>query len=121
MDRFEDVKMRIKDSLDLVVVVEAYVPLKTRGRYRVGLCPFHQEKTPSFTVYPDTQHFKCYGCGKAGDIFTFVMEREGLDFREAMETLAERAGLSTDGLFVRGHAAVKPDCFGVFIAAHVVK
>ncbi|MHC4920393.1 MAG: DNA primase, partial [Planctomycetota bacterium] len=102
MDRFEEVKLRIKDSLDLVAVVEAYVPLKARGRYRVGLCPFHREKTPSFTVYPDTQHFKCYGCGKAGDIFTFVMEREGLSFREAMETLAERAGLSTDGLFVRG-------------------
>ncbi len=102
MDRFEEVKLRIKESLDLVAVVEAYVPLKTRGRYRVGLCPFHREKTPSFTVYADTQHFKCYGCGKAGDIFTFVMEREGLSFREAMETLAERAGLSTAGVFGGG-------------------
>lgn len=102
MDRFEHVKDKIKESQDLVTLIESYVPVRRRGRSVVALCPFHDEKTPSFTIYPDTQHFKCYGCGKAGDVFTFVMEREGLSFREALEVLAERAGVSTEGLFGGG-------------------
>ena len=74
MDRFDEVKERVKESADLVAVIEGYgVPLRQAGRNMVGLCPFHQEKTPSFTVYRDTQHFHCYGCGKAGDVFHFVM------------------------------------------------
>lgn len=102
MDRFEDAKLRVKEATDLVALIESYLPLKPRGRYLIALCPFHPEKTPSFTVYPDSQHFHCYGCGKAGDVFTFLMEREGLSFREAMETLADRAKISLDGVFGRG-------------------
>ena len=102
MDRFEEVKTRIKDGVDLVAMVEEYVPLRTRGRYHVGLCPFHQEKTPSFTVYSDTQHFKCYGCGEAGDVFSFLMKRDGLSFRETLELLADRLGISIEGVFGRG-------------------
>jgi DNA primase len=120
MDRFEDAKLRIKERVDLVELIEGYVPLRRRGRYLVGLCPFHQEKTPSFTVYPETQHFKCYGCGKAGDAFTFLMEREGVGFRDAMEQLGERAGVPLDGAFGRGGGESKrtaADAFGVLAAA----
>ena len=102
MDRFEDVKLQVKEASDIVRIVERHVSLRSRGRTLVGLCPFHNEKTPSFTVYPSSQHFKCYGCGKAGDVFTFLQEREGLSFREAMEQLAEAAAISLDGVFGRG-------------------
>jgi len=98
MDRFEEAKAKIKDAVDLASLVERYLPLRRAGRNLVGLCPFHAEKTPSFTVNPGTQHYKCFGCGKAGDVFSFLMEREGLDFRAAFEALAERAGVAIDGV-----------------------
>lgn len=101
MDRFEDAKLRVKDATDLVALIESYVPLKPRGRQFVALCPFHAEKSPSFYVTPDKQFYHCFGCGKNGDVFTFLMEREGLTFREAMETLAERAKISLEGVFGR--------------------
>ena len=93
--------LRIKERVDLPTLIGEYVDLKPKGRYHVGLCPFHQEKTPSFTVYSDSQHFKCYGCGKAGDVFSFLQERDGLEFRAAMEILADRVGLSIEGVFKR--------------------
>ena len=102
MDRFEEVVLGIKERVDLPTLIGEYVELKQKGRYHVGLCPFHLEKTPSFTVYSDSQHFKCYGCGKAGDVFTFLQERDGLEFRAVMELLADRVGLSTEGVFKRG-------------------
>lgn len=102
MDRFEDAKLRIKEATDLVALIEGYLPLRPRGRLLLALCPFHPEKSPSFTVYPDSQHYHCYGCGKSGDVFTFLQEREGLGFREAMEALAERAGVPLEGVFSRG-------------------
>ncbi len=107
MDRFEDVKLRVKEANDLVALIESYLPLRPRGRTLVALCPFHAEKGPSFTVYPDSQHFHCYGCGKSGDVFTFLMEREGLTFREAFERLAERARISLEGVFQRGSHEVQ--------------
>src|SRR5262245_46173583 len=99
MDRFEELKERVKEANDLVSVIESYLPLRRSGRNMTALCPFHPEKTPSFTVYPESQHWKCYGCGKAGDVFTFVQEREGLTFRQCFEMLAERAGISVAGVF----------------------
>ena len=104
MDRFEDAKLRVKESTDLVALIEQYQPLKQRGRTLVALCPFHPENSPSFTVFRETQHFHCFGCGKTGDVFTWLMERDGLSFREAMETLAERAGVSLEGVFQRGRS-----------------
>jgi|GEM_PF-228256 len=104
MDRFEEAKLRVKESTDLVGLIEQYQPLKQRGRTLVALCPFHPESTPSFTVFRDTQHFRCFGCGKTGDVFTWLMERDGLSFREAMETLAERAGVSLEGVFQKGRS-----------------
>ncbi len=102
MDPFESAKQQIKDRVDLVDLIQSETPATRRGRTFVALCPFHKERTPSFTIYPETQHYKCYGCGVAGDVFSFVMEREGVSFREAMEVLAERAGVSLDGVFGGG-------------------
>lgn len=78
---------------DIVSVVNEYVPLKRRGSNYQGLCPFHNEKTPSFSVSPSKQIFHCFGCGKGGNVFKFVMEIEGISFVEAAEKLAKRAGI----------------------------
>ena len=102
----DDVK-RIKDRLDILDVVGDKVRLHRAGRNHVGLCPFHDEKTPSFQVSQERQNYHCYGCGKGGDIFTFVMETEGLDFRQALELLAARAGIELTPLERRGGNAPK--------------
>ena len=78
---------------DIVSVINEYVPLKRRGSNYQGLCPFHNEKTPSFSVSPAKQIFHCFGCGKGGNVFKFVMEIEGVSFVEAVEKLAKRAGV----------------------------
>jgi len=84
----------IKKKLDIVDVINHYLPLKKRGRHYLAPCPFHSEKTPSFTVSPELQIFKCFGCGKAGDIFTFVQEYDHVDFKDALEDLAKMAGVT---------------------------
>jgi DNA primase len=84
----------IKQKLNIVDVINRYVPLKKRGRHHVACCPFHGEKTPSFTVSEEMQIYKCFGCGKAGDIFNFLEEYEKIDFREALEELAKLAGVT---------------------------
>jgi DNA primase len=83
----------IKSKLPVAELVGETVALKRAGTILKGLCPFHGEKTPSFTVTPDRDTWHCFGCGEHGDIFTFVMRRDGLDFREALERLAERTGV----------------------------
>lgn len=84
---------RVRDGSDLVGIVGEYVQLKRRGRNFIGLCPFHNEKTPSFNVSPDTQLYHCFGCGAGGNVFNFVMEIERLSFGETVRKLAEKAGL----------------------------
>ncbi|MFN2245174.1 MAG: DNA primase, partial [Anaerolineae bacterium] len=87
----------IKDRLDIVEVIQSYVPLKKAGRNYKGLCPFHAEKTPSFVVFPDSGTWHCFGaCGTGGDVFSFVMQQENLDFGEALQTLARRAGVELE-------------------------
>lgn len=83
----------LKTKTDIEDVISTYVTLKRRGATLVGLCPFHNEKTPSFTVYPATQSFYCFGCGAGGDAITFVKKIENLDYLDAVKTLAQRAGL----------------------------
>ena len=78
---------------DIESVVSAYVNVKRRGRNLVGLCPFHGEKTPSFTVYPETASFYCFGCGAGGDVITFIKRIENLDYIDAVKFLADRAGM----------------------------
>lgn len=81
-------------SSDVEAIVSSYVKLKRQGRNLVGLCPFHSEKTPSMVVYPDTQSFFCFGCGAGGDVISFIMRIENLDYVEAVRFLAQRAGLT---------------------------
>ena len=83
----------IRDSSDIVDLISEVVLLKKRGKNHVGLCPFHSEKTPSFTVNPENQMFYCFGCGEGGNIYTFLMKYHGLNFIDAVKTLADRAGI----------------------------
>ena len=87
---------KIRERIRIEEVVQEYTTLKRSGTKLKGLCPLHQEKTPSFYVDPDKQLFYCFGCGKGGDLFTFLMEVEGLTFPEAVERLAKRAGISIE-------------------------
>ena len=89
-----EVTQEIKRRLDIGEVISQYVRLKKRGKNLLGLCPFHQEKTPSFTVRPDEGFFKCFGCGKGGDVFSFVQEVTGRSFPEVLEELADKAGVT---------------------------
>ncbi len=83
----------LKYKTDIEDIISAYVSLKKRGSTYVGLCPFHNEKTPSFTVYPETQSFYCFGCGAGGDTVGFIRKIENLDYVDAVKLLADRAGL----------------------------
>ena len=93
---------QIKGKLSIKDVVESYVKLEKAGVNYKGKCPFHNEKTPSFFVSPGRETFHCFGCGKGGDIFTFVEEIEGVEFKEALKTLAERAGVHLEARFPIG-------------------
>ena len=84
----------IRNSNDIVEVVSQYVTLKRSGRNYFGLCPFHNEKSPSFSVSQDKQIFHCFGCGVGGDVFRFIQKIENIDFREAIQILAEKAGIT---------------------------
>lgn len=90
----EDVIREIKYRNEIETTVSQYVDLKRRGKNLVGLCPFHGEKTPSFTVYPETESFYCFGCGAGGDVFTFTGLMENLDYIESVKLLAERSGIT---------------------------
>jgi len=83
---------RVKEANPIADVIGQHVQLKKKGRNLMACCPFHNEKTPSFSVSPDKGFFKCFGCGKGGNVFTFLMEHDGLSFPEAVEALANRAG-----------------------------
>jgi DNA primase len=95
MDENRNQIEEIKANLDIVSVVTQYVPtLKRTGRNHMGLCPFHKEKTPSFSVNSEMGLFKCFGCGKGGDVIKFIQEAEGLEFPKALEIAAQRAGIT---------------------------
>lgn len=83
----------LRMKTDINDIISTYVSLKKRGSTYVGLCPFHNEKTPSFTVYPDTQSFYCFGCGAGGDAVGFIKKIENLDYIDAVKSLAQRAGM----------------------------
>jgi DNA primase len=92
MDQIDEVRSKV----DIVELINSYVPLKRSGRNYKALCPFHSEKTPSFMVSPELQIFKCFGCGKGGDAFKFLMEYEGMTFGEALRELAEKVGVKLE-------------------------
>ncbi len=89
-DKIDDVRF----ASDIVDVVSGYLTLRNRGRNYFGLCPFHKEKTPSFSVNADLQIFHCFGCGAGGNVFTFIMRMEGVTFPEAVKLLAQQAGIA---------------------------
>ncbi|MBQ7838094.1 MAG: DNA primase [Clostridia bacterium] len=84
----------LQDKIDIETVISSHVNLKRRGKTLVGLCPFHNEKTPSFTVYPESRSFYCFGCGAGGDVISFVRRIENLDYIEAVKAVAQMAGVS---------------------------
>jgi DNA primase len=87
---------QVRSANDIVDVIGSYLPLKRAGANFVCLCPFHKERSPSFNVNPSRQIFRCFGCGKSGDVFTFVREYENLEFIDAVRRLAERAGITLE-------------------------
>lgn len=94
MIRYSDeVIEEVRQNNDIVDIISQYVHLTRKGRNYFGLCPFHNEKSPSFSVSPDRQIFHCFGCGVGGNVYTFLMKIEGITFREALEQLAERANI----------------------------
>ena len=94
MARYSDELIEeIRQNNDIVDVISQYVHLKRSGRNFFGLCPFHNEKSPSFSVSPDKQIFHCFGCGVGGNVYSFLMKIEGINFIEAVQTLAERANI----------------------------
>jgi len=99
----------VRNHHDIVEVVGKYVHLTKQGKYMKGLCPFHSEKTPSFTVTPELQIFYCYGCGKGGNVIRFVEEMEGYTFPEAVRTLAEEAGIPITWLSNGNGHALSPE------------
>ncbi len=92
--RFDDAFLtELRSRADIETTISSYVNIKRAGRISKGLCPFHGEKTPSFTVYPDTQSYYCFGCGNGGDVITFIKNIENLDYLDAIKFLADRVGM----------------------------
>ncbi|MDQ2901331.1 MAG: CHC2 zinc finger domain-containing protein, partial [Acidobacteriota bacterium] len=89
-----DFAEQLKSSVDIVRVVQEYVVLRKAGPRYTGLCPFHNEKTPSFSVHAAHQFFKCFGCGAGGDVFEFVKRIQNVSFYEALKLLADQHGIS---------------------------
>src|ERR687898_1591222 len=93
----DDSRERVRDAVDFAELVGARTELRAAGQRRLtGLCPFHDERTPSFGIDPVEKLYHCFGCGAGGDVFKFVMETEGLDFAGALESLAARAGIELE-------------------------
>ena len=90
----DEIVEEVRSRNDIVDVISGYVKLQRKGSSYFGLCPFHNEKSPSFSVSPGKQMYYCFGCGAGGNVFTFIMEYENYTFPEALKLLAERAGIT---------------------------
>ena len=89
----EETIEHIKEQADIVSIISEYIDLKKAGSNYLGLCPFHNEKTPSFTVSPSKEIFHCFGCGEGGDVISFLMKKEGLSYPETIRFLADKLGI----------------------------
>lgn len=106
---FQQAVEQIKNNLDIVDVISKYVVLKKAGRNYQGLCPFHNEKTPSFVVTPDKQIFKCFGCGEGGDVYTFLMKINNQSFTEVVEEQAEALGIELPKFNAKNSTNIKAE------------
>src|SRR5436189_6449371 len=97
----------IREKIDIVALISEYIPLKKLGRNFKTPCPFHTEKTPSFVVSPERQIWHCFGCGKGGDCFTFLMEYENLEFLEALKILGKKTGIQVTSVSFSGVSQLK--------------
>ena len=97
----DDVKERVREAIDIVDLAGSYISLRRSGKNFVGLCPWHEDSRPSLQINPERQTFRCWVCNVGGDAFSFLMRMDRLDFREALEQLADRAGIELS----RGHGA----------------
>ena len=102
----DDLKERVRDAIDIVDLVGSYLSLRRQGKAMVGLCPWHEDSRPSFHVNPERQTFRCWVCNIGGDAFSFLMKMERLEFREALEQLAQRAGIDMP----RGRGGIDGRC-----------
>ena len=93
LDSGFDAKEQVRQAVDIVDLIGSHIQLRRQGRDFVGLCPWHDDSRPSFRVNQERQSWKCWVCDIGGDIFSFVMRAEGIEFREALELLADRAGI----------------------------
>jgi DNA primase len=116
----DNVIAEVRDRIDLFELIGAYVNLKRSGRNFLGLCPFHQEKTPSFNVSPDRGIYHCFGCGVTGDAYRFLMEHDHLSFPEALRDLAGRAGIDLAPYERRGGDPGAADDFDLLYRAHAI-
>ena len=105
----DDLVEEVRTKNDIVDVISGYVRLQKKGSSYFGLCPFHNEKSPSFSVSRDKQMYYCFGCGNGGNVFTFLMEYENYTFPEALKTLADRAGVELPKMEYSREAKVKAD------------
>ena len=101
----DDLKERVREAVDIVDVVSTYISLRRTGKVMVGLCPWHEDSRPSFHVHPERQTFRCWVCNVGGDAFSFMMRMEKIEFREALEQLASRAGIE----LTRGRSGLPSD------------
>ncbi len=104
-----DAKEQVRQAVDIVDLVGSYIPLRRQGRNFVGLCKWHDDSRPSLNVNPDRQSWRCWVCDIGGDVFSFIMKAEGLEFREALELLAERAGIKLHSQSEPGCPPPRPD------------
>src|SRR3972149_910507 len=96
-----DTKERVKQAIDIVDLVGSHIQLRRQGRNYVGICPWHDDTRPSLQVNPERQSFKCWVCDIGGDVFTWIMKTEGVEFREALQMLADRAGITLERQKIR--------------------
>ena len=109
-----DQASQVREKIDIVALISEYITLKKMGRNFKANCPFHSENTPSFVVSPERQIWHCFGCGKGGDAFTFLMEYENMEFPEALRALAKKAGVTIkESSFKSGEYSEKEKIFDI--------
>ena len=111
----DEIIEEVRSRNDIVDIISSYVKLQKKGSSYFGLCPFHNEKSPSFSVSPGKQMYYCFGCGAGGNVFTFLMEYENYTFQEALKYLADRAGVELPEEEYSGEARKRADLKAILL------